>query len=120
MALKKFDKGAPGTAMPANDRAWVCRWADLGSDDEGSLADLGGWDRASVQVFGTFSGASLSIEGSHDGENFAVLSDPQGLPLSLTAADLKAVTEPCRYIKPKVNGGDEETKLTVIVLARRS
>lgn len=74
-----------------------------------------------MQVAGTFGvGGSVNIEGSNNGVAWAVLADPQGNPLTFTAARIEQVLESPRFIRPIVTAGDGTTNLTVNVFCRRS
>lgn len=105
------------------DNAWVITWTGLTnatSDDGSPFEGIGANDR-SVQIFGTFgAGGTLRIEGSNDGTNWAVLTDPQGNALDFTSAKIEAITELVRYIRPRITGGDANTDLTCVLVARRS
>src|SRR3990167_4946041 len=76
----------------------------------------------SVQVFGTFgAGGNLRIEGSNDdGTTYAVLSDPQGNALNISAAKVESITEVTRLTRPFVSAGDGTTDLDVVIVCRRA
>jgi len=75
----------------------------------------------SVQVFGTFgAGGNLRIEGSNDdGTTYAVLSDPQGNALNISAAKVESITEVTLMTRPFVSAGDGTTDLDVVIVCRR-
>ena len=92
------------------------------TDDVTAPIPFSQWADRSVQVLGTFgTGGSVRIEGSNDGgTTYAVLSDPQGNALNLTAAALEQITEVCELVRARVTAGDVTTSLTVAFLLRRS
>lgn len=100
----------------------LVQWTGLtkATDDAGEAVQLPNHSDRSVQVTGTFgSGGSVRIEGSIDGTNYAVLTDPQGNALDVTAAKIEAISEVVRYIRPRVTAGDGTTSLTVTILFKR-
>jgi hypothetical protein len=93
----------------------------LEDGDTGSSVDFAPFGDRSVQVVGTFGAeGNLRVEGSNDGSNWAVLHDPQGDALDLTAAGIVQVLEMTRFLRPHVTGGDETTDLTVVACFRRT
>lgn len=104
------------------DRVLIVTWSPLThtGSDQGAPLEMPGFADRSVQVSGTFgSGGSVRIEGSNDGTNYAVLTDPQGNALDITAAKIEAIMELTRYIRPRVTAGDGSTSLTVSMLIKR-
>lgn len=104
------------------DRVLIVTWPSLSQtgSDQGAPLEMPGFADRSVQVSGTFgSGGSVRIEGSNDGTNYAVLTDPQGNALDITAAKIEAIMELTRYIRPRVTAGDGSTSLTVSMLIKR-
>ena len=75
----------------------------------------------SVQVLGTFGAAgNLRVEGSNDGgTTYAVLSDPQGNALNVTAAKVEAITEVTLLTRPFITAGDGTTDLDVSITCSR-
>ena len=59
------------------------------------------------------SDGSVTVEGSNDGVTFHALTDPQGTPVTKTAAGMEVVEENPRYWRPRVTAGDGSTSLTV-------
>ena len=77
-------------------------WGGLDGGDEGEPMEAVRWPEKAVQVMGTFgSGASMSIKGSNmeDGD-YEILTDDFGNDLTFTGADMKAIRQNPRYIKP--------------------
>jgi len=76
----------------------------------------------SVQIVGDWGGGNprLVIEGSNDGKHYAVLNDQQGVYLEFTQGGLRTIAEPVLFLRPRVIGGDKNTKLTAILLLRRN
>lgn len=107
------------TPLPySQSQGWAVQWTGLANGDDGTPYEgVGSTDR-SVQVTGTFgTGGSVRLEGSNDGTNYAALTDPQGNDLNITSAKIEAITELCRYIRPRVTAGDGTTSLVVTVVA---
>jgi hypothetical protein len=98
----------------------LVQWVALGAGDEGAPLELCGWADRSVQACGNFGGATLRWEGSNNGVDYCTLNDPQGVALNLTGTCVKGVLEACRYARPKVIGGNEQTNLETHVFIRRS
>lgn len=96
--------------------AWVASWT-LGIADDGSPCEMVMASDKSVQVEGTFGGATVIIQGSNDGTNWRTLSDPANTSLSFTSANIKAVQEHTRYIRPFSSGGTGTT-VTVTIFMR--
>jgi hypothetical protein len=99
-------------------KAFVAHWDNVSSGDECEKLQFSQYTDKSVQVAGTFGGASLSFEGSNDGINWAVLTDPQGNPLTFVSGKIEMVTEASNYARPSISGGDGSTSLTVLVLLK--
>lgn len=115
----------PKTVFANNDNAqegWIVTWGPMANGDVGvDPAALLGFSDRSLQVEGTFGvGGTVVWEGSNDGVNFHTLNDPFGVALSFSAAGLKAVTEACQFVRPRVTGGDGTTALTVTSVFRRT
>jgi hypothetical protein len=106
----------------AERKVHVAVWTPLTTtDDVGRAVKMAGSADRSVQVDGTFgAGGTLRIEGSNDGVSFYVLTDPQGNALDFIAAGIEAVSEPVRFIRPRVTAGDGTTSLSVTMLLRRN
>lgn len=90
----------------------VVSWTGLLNGDDGAPIQLGAYSDRSVQFTGTFGvGGTIVLEGSNDGTNYVVLTDPQGNGISKTSASIEAVSEPSRYVRPRVTAGDGTTAL---------
>lgn len=107
-------------ATRTHSGTWISRgahettWTGLLNGDNGDAVDTSGLPIKTVHVYGTFgTGGSISIEGSNDGSNYHVLTDPQGIALTFTAAAIERVSENPRYIRPRVTAGDGTTNLSV-------
>lgn len=95
-------------------------WGPMANGDVGLPIDMPGAADRSVQVVGTFgAGGNLRLEGTNDGTNYAVLTDPQGNALDITAAKIEAVMELTHKVRPRVTAGDGTTALVVTMLLRR-
>ena len=94
-------------------------WLLLLNGDNGAPLQMSAWQDRTVQITGTFGIAgTIVIEGSNDGVNYKTLRDPGGTALSFTAADLKAILELPKWIRPRVTGGDGTTSLNVYINGR--
>lgn len=93
------------TITEAESGSFVATWASVTEADTCNPVAFGGAPDRSVQVSGTFGGTSVGLQGSNDGSNYAVLTDPQGNNLAITAAKIEAVSELTRYMKPVLTGG---------------
>lgn len=97
-------------------RFMVVQWATMGNGDVGTPIELPMHADRAVQVVGTFGvGGTCTIEGTLDGTNYAVLNDPQGNALAITAAKIEQILETTLKIRPSV-AGDGTTSLTVTML----
>lgn len=105
-----------------HDKGQIFSWTPMtftGLDVGLPAGNFGGADR-SVQVEGTFGATpGILIEGSNDGVNYETLNDHLGVALTFTAKGIKSVDQICRFIRPRVTGGDGTTSLTVTLLTRR-
>lgn len=101
-----------------NQRVAITSWPALAAGEAGEPFEIAQFSDRSIQIAGTFGGATVTFEGSNDGVGYHTLSDPAGLPLSFSAAGLKAVAELTRWVRPKVAGGDGSTALSATLLAR--
>ena len=94
-----------------------CTWV-LGMDETGvwtSAWPATVWLDKCVQVYGTFDGADLVFEGSNDRQESLRLEHlrfayPDVMPVGITPA----------FLWPKVLGGGEATKLTVVLVGARA
>jgi len=100
---------------------FLAQWTLVNGDDgEVTSANLIPWLDRTFQVDGTFAGATVVIEGSNDGVNYYTLTDPQGVPLSFTSADIKQVLEVVMGMRPRVSGGTGATAINVTGFFRRT
>jgi hypothetical protein len=104
-------------------------WPTMANGDSGapglspgpSAIDLIPWLDRTFQVEGTFGvGGTLLVEGSNDGVHWETLTNPQGTPISITAAGIWQVTEVVMQMRPRVSGGDGSTALNVTAFYRRT
>jgi hypothetical protein len=101
------------------DHATLVTWSGLLNSDDGARVTLTDFPDRTVQIVGTFgAGGSVNFEGSNNGTDWVVLTDPQGNPITKTAAAMEFVTETPRYVRPRVTGGDGTTDLSVVLFAR--
>ncbi len=91
-------------------------WPNMTTGDTGQpFANIDLADK-SVQVFGTFGGGTLFVEGSNDDQaDWAVLNNPQGVPLAYTVPAMLEVTEISQFIRPRAVG---VSSVSVAMVAR--
>jgi hypothetical protein len=106
------------TSPTQTNVAFIGRWENMLQNDDGARFSVAQYTDKSVQVVGTFGGATLAFEGSNDGVNWSTLSDPQGNPLTFTAAKIEMVAEATLFVRPRITGGDGTTSLSVYVLMK--
>lgn len=97
---------------------FTATWSDLGPKDDGAPYEIMGASERCVQVSGDLSGARVFIDGSVDGTHFHPLYNPDGAPLMFRTPGLEAIREPVRFIRPRVDGGMDETKVEVVLMIR--
>ena len=101
-------------------RCVLVQWSGLLNGDDGDKADLAGFSDKTVQITGTpGTGGTIILEGTLDGTTYAQLTDPQGNPISFTAAGIEAVSENVIGLRPRVTAGDGSTNFVCNVLAKR-
>ena len=98
--------------------AFLSTWSGLSKDDVGQPADVAGAVERSVQVDGEFNASLVYIEGSNDGVAYHTLTTIDGLSADLTRPGLRGIREITRFLRPRVQGGHPETKLTVTLIVR--
>lgn len=92
----------------------------LGQDQEGEPeSDIWEFGTKTIQVAGDFAGARLDILGEILAGKFDGLNDSDTIPMSFTIPGLKTTDDLCARLKPKVEGGTENTKILVAVLMKR-
>ena len=100
----------------------VYKWETITTTNrDGAAIEIPDHVDRSIQAIGTFSAGTplLSLEGSNDGgTTWAILTDPQGVAITLTAVGLKQISEVTRHIRPNLAGGDGSTDIDVFVLVR--
>jgi hypothetical protein len=109
------------------DDAHVFLWTGLtqATLDSGDPVQMPGSADRSVQVLGTLGAAgSVRIEGSNVAAptvdaDWAVLTDPQGNALDISALKIEQVMEIPLWIRPRITAGDGTTSLSVLLLVRR-
>ena len=90
----------------------------LGADQVGEGDNVSLLDDRSVQVEGEFWGASVIIEGSNDGEYYQPLTTLDALQAECKEPALMGIREYTRHLRPRVQGGDKHTKVTVSLMGR--
>lgn len=79
-----------------------------------------GMGGVTFQVNGTFGGGTVLVEGSNNGTNWYTLNDQSNSPVSFSAAGLKTVRDQPLYIRPRLNGGDGTSSLTVVAALQKT
>lgn len=115
-------------AVRARSGQWIargvheCAWTGLLASpelDTGDPLDASSLSDKTVQVSGTFgTGGSLQVQGSNDKTNWFILTDPQGNPLTFTAAGIEQVMENPKWIRPAINAGDANTNLSCRLISQ--
>jgi hypothetical protein len=109
------------TQYQFDDGTQVITWTGLLNGDDGAPVELPSHNDRSIQVVGTFGvGGTAVLEGSNNGTDWAGLSTPASVAISITAPGIRAVLELPRYIRPRVTAGDGTTSLAAILLVRRN
>lgn len=101
--------GMVATAKGVIKTTWV-----LTGTDDGQPETAPQYPVKSVQVKGTFAGGTVIMEGSNDGgTTYFTLTDPQGNPLSFTAAGGEAIQENVEKVRPRASVA--VTSVTVVM-----
>ena len=104
---------------------WNVQWGPMANGDVGVPVQFAHHADRTVQIeampiTGSFgAGGTLVFEGSNTGVNYYPLTNPQGVPLVITAAGISEITEVVRFARPHVTGGDGTTSLQVTMFFRR-
>ena len=102
-----------------NTKSIVISWPGIVNGDAGDAVPFAQYTDRSVQVIGTFGvGGNLRLEGSNNGTDWAVLTDPQGNALDITAPKIEMVSEATLFVRPRVTAGDGSTSLSVLLLIK--
>ena len=76
----------------------------------------------SVMVKGTFGYADFIFEGTNDIDpdaEYCILTDNHGQMLIFGSPGLRSVSEECVSVRPRVEGGDNTTEITVTLLVEK-
>lgn len=92
---------------PRTGEVEVYLWETLTENDTAEAVVLPNKSDKSVHMTGSFGNGNVGMEGSNDpdGAAYAVLHDPQGNDLELTAAGIEAVLENVYLIRPRTPTG---------------
>ncbi len=97
-------------------------WTGLLNGDDGVPVSIPGAADMTVQVFGTFgTGGTIILEGSCEEDppsNYFQMRDQGDNLISFVGDDGESVGPIATFIRPRVTGGDGDTDLTMILLAR--
>jgi len=121
--MPEIDYSLDGRVHPPGDAfvgdTVVIAWPALATTDTGFPAKYGAHADRTVQFGGTWgAGGAAVLEGSNDGVTYHTLTNPQGDPISASAAALFAVAEATKFVRPRVTGGDGDTAIDVNLFAR--
>ena len=106
----------PTRKLYGNAEIQVFSWSNVKAGDElGSLNP--GAQVFSVQVVGTFGGASVKLEGSLDDETFGTMPLGLGEPSVIGNSNIVCYESPVLAIRPRLVGGDDTTKLNILLSA---
>ena len=100
---------------------WLIIWTGLLLGDDGEPFAASHFVEANVQVVGTFAGATLLLEGANllarpaVAADYSLLGNPGQAPLRIFEASLNRIEQGPMWIRPRVDGGDGTTNLTVRV-----
>jgi hypothetical protein len=76
----------------------------------------------SVMVKGTFGKADVIFEGTNDigqDTDYCMLTDNHGQLLMFGSSGLRSISEECVSVRPRVEGGDNTTEVTVTLLVEK-
>lgn len=122
MAGKPIEATANPIQGRGNGEAIRIVWSNVGAKDECAMFDLLSATAEmceSVQVDGDFGSGSCEVHGSNDGRNSYLLGDCFGSAARLLGPGIVRLNENTLFIRPVVDG-DETTKLTITLFARKS
>ncbi len=89
-------------------------WETVTCGDTGASQEMAKFNDNTVTVTGTFNSETLTMQGSNDDTNWFTLTDNNGIPIALTAAGGRLISEAPRYIRPSFSGssgGDVDVRL---------
>jgi hypothetical protein len=135
MAVAKYVKDQAVTASSGDNSLIRVQWVLL-NGDTGAPLPWAEWSDRTVQLYAQNyitaaasvlgAGPVLSMEGSNDYDpatnptgSWVILKDTANLPITVSALDLRQITEDCLWVRPHVTGGDGTTSAVVVLSARR-
>jgi hypothetical protein len=102
---------------------WQVVWSGLNGGDTGAPVQFPGYADRSFQVViaggGSYTSGAISCLGSNDLATFAILSQPNSTPASLSGAGIIAVTEATIQVQPSLSGV-VATNLNVAMFFRKT
>lgn len=106
-----------GSVKIGRDGDTVHTWSKLAASEHGDPLELSTACVLHAQAIGESAGASVYLEGSN-------VTEPQDtdwspLPEGSLGLAIKTVTTQPRWIRPVVEGGDENTTVSVLIALRR-
>jgi len=108
--------------LPNSSDEATITWVLTTADPNGDYAvPYGDYADRTLHVFGTFGGATVVLDGSlNGGTNSEILNDPQGNPISKTAAAIEAVLEVVSAIRPRLSVVGAGATITCILYMRKN
>ncbi len=100
----------------SNEAVKKAVWLAVKAGDICAPVSLPEYSDKSIHVHGTFGGAAVALNGSNTGEEYAPLSDPGGVVISIKNARIKGVLENTEFVQPEAKGGDGTQSLTIAIL----
>ncbi len=97
-------------------------WETLTSTNlDGAAISIPGAADRTVQIMGVFDTCTVVLQGSLEATPtvWFTLTDPQGTPISKTAAAGEAILENVTWIRPLVSSAGASTDIDVILLSRK-
>lgn len=117
MTITDIRAGAP--QLDHNVPAKLVAWKPMGKGDDGAPLEIDvlvHYRERAFEVTGDFDGGELVFEGTNGGEQWTPLMDPHGVPLTITWTGIYQVDQTVMQIRPRINGGNDKTKLLVTAL----
>lgn len=94
----------------------VITWEGIKKDDDCGWAECVGSKRSAF-ISGEFGkDCDGCLEGSNDQKGIGKLTGHFGVNLKFKANEFLEVNEASRFIRPKINNGDDDTNLTVSIM----
>jgi hypothetical protein len=102
------------------------QWGPMAFGDTAVPVARGDIVDRSIQVEGTFqTGTNVQMQGSNDAVStttghYHILTDPFAVPINITAASIRQVTEVTAWMKPVITAGTGTEAVTITICSRKS